>query len=60
MNKEELKLIRQAVADYIQSEGCGCCEGDSHGDDGKVLAELLKVPKYKDGIGYNFGKFKSK
>ena len=60
MNKEELKLIRKAVADYMQSEGCSCCEGDNHKDDKKVLAKILKVPKYKDGSGYNFNKFATK
>lgn len=54
------KAVRQAVADYIQSEGCGCCESYRHSDHKAKLAKLLRVPKYHDGSGYNFPKFKTK
>ena len=57
---DEIKKIRQAVADYIRSEGCSCCEGDDHGQHRIVLAKLLKVPMYKDKSGYDFGKFETK
>lgn len=58
---DETKKIRKAVADYISSEGCGCCsDGDKHREHAKVLARLLGVPKYSDGSGYNFGKFVTK
>ena len=61
MDKAELKEIRQAVADYMQSEGCSCCRDiDAHEKHAKRLAELLHVPRYSDGSGYEFSKFKSK
>jgi hypothetical protein len=56
----KIEQIRQAVADYIQSEGCSCCQNiDAHVAAKKQLAQLLNVPKYKDGSGYDFGKFMS-
>lgn len=55
----ERKKIRTAVANYMQSEGCGCCSDDEMHYLHKVtLATLLKVPKYSDGSGYDFSKFK--
>ena len=51
----ELAKVRQAVADYMGSEGCGCCqktfEHDAHT---AALGKLLKVKKYSDGSGYDF------
>lgn len=58
--RKPLDEIREAVANYMQSEGCSCCEGESHEADKERLAKLLRVPKYKDGSGYDFGKFESK
>lgn len=55
-SKEE---VRQAVADYIGSEGCSCCRGSKHEAHAKRLAQLLGVPRYRDGSGYNFGKFET-
>ena len=52
--------LRQALADYMYSEGCFCCEGNDHKKHKAVLAELLEVPKYKDNSGYDFTKFRSK
>lgn len=50
--------IRRAVADYMRSEGCSCCRNtEDHKKHEAVLAKLLGVPKYKDGSGYDFGKF---
>jgi hypothetical protein len=52
--------LRRAVADYMQSEGCDCCSDRAkHAEDKRQLAELLKAPMYKDGSGYDFGKFKT-
>ena len=60
INNLEIKKIRQAIADYMASEGCGCCGNyDKHKRDAEVLGKLLKVPKFKDGSGYQFYKFKS-
>lgn len=56
-----LKEIRTAVANYMSSEGCSCCQDvDNHNEHKKTLAKLLNVPKYKDGSGYNFYKYRTK
>lgn len=62
MKKEDFKiLIRQALANYIASEGCGCCENyEMHREAAAELAELLDVPKHDGGSGYDFLKFKRK
>ena len=52
--------IRQAVADYMYSEGCSCCrDNDSHKEHARKLAKLLSVPQYDDGSGYDFYKFRT-
>lgn len=56
----KIEVIREAIANYIQSEGCGCCQGNDHNDHAKKLAELLDVPMYSDGSGYDFGQFLTK
>jgi outer membrane murein-binding lipoprotein Lpp len=56
----ERDAVRQAVADYMQSEGCSCCRDiDAHEKHTARLAELLSVPMYDDGSGYEFSKFRS-
>ncbi len=56
----EIAEIRQAIADYMKSEGCSCCENiDAHDSAEKLLAELLDVPMYDDESGYDFGQFES-
>ena len=61
MTKVDRGNLRQAIADYMWSEGCGCCGNpDGHKKASARLAKLLKVPKYKDGSGYDFGKYRSK
>jgi hypothetical protein len=59
-HEKKLHLIRTAITDYINSEGCGCCEGCDHDEHKKIIAELLDVPPYSDNSGYDFDKFKSK
>lgn len=61
MTKEKLiEEIRRAVADYMRSEGCSCCRDyDAHKEHEKRLAELLKVPAYSDGSGYEFEIFRT-
>ena len=52
--------IRQAVANYMQSECCTCCQNVGAGEDNKTtLALLLNVPMYEDRSGWDFSKFKS-
>lgn len=54
------RALRAAVADYMYSEGCSCCQNvDAHVEHKKELAKLLRVPKYPDGSGYDFNKFRS-
>jgi hypothetical protein len=58
MTKDELKAIRAAVADYMWSEGCSCCEDtEAHGKHRETLAKLLKVPKRDDW--HDFSKYRS-
>lgn len=61
MTNKEKKAVREAVANYMWSEGCGCCQQtDKHRKHKMVLAKLLGVPKYKDGSGFDFYRFKTK
>jgi hypothetical protein len=58
MTEETLKALRTAVADYIKSEGCDCCQNrEAHEDAARRLAGLLNVPMYSDASGYNFNRF---
>lgn len=53
--------VRKAVADYMSSEGCSCCQDtEAHDTHKKTLAKLLDVRAYKDKSGYDFYKHKSK
>jgi hypothetical protein len=55
--KEE---VRNAIADYMQAEGCSCCRNTDDWEKAKArIAELLGVPKYSDGSGYDFSKFRT-
>lgn len=52
--------LRRAVADYISSEGCGCCSNaEKHEKHKARLARILGVPQYQDGSGYDFGRFRT-
>lgn len=53
------KQLRTAVANYIASEGCNCCRGDSHEEHLEVIAKILNVKKYADKSGYDFSKYKT-
>lgn len=60
MTQKELSALRTAVADYMSSEGCSCCQDyEKHDLDKRRLGELLDVPMYEDGSGYDFTKFGS-
>ena len=59
MNK--LQKIRQAVANYMYSEGCSCCRNiDSHAEAKEILGKLLRIQKFKDKSGYDFYRYVSK
>ena len=58
--KKFKKEIRKAIADYMASEGCNCCEGVDHNKHKGILANLLNVPRYGDDSGYDFRKFMEK
>jgi hypothetical protein len=60
MNNQLIAAIREAVSDYIGSEGCSCCQGGDHDDHKARLAKLLGVKMYKDKSGYDFSKYRSK
>jgi len=52
--------IRRLIADYIASEGCECCRDSyTHSVAEEGLAKLLKVPRYKDGSGWDWNKYRS-
>lgn len=54
------KLMREAIANYMQSEGCSCCQNiDDHREHKEKLAKLLNIKKYSDGSGYDFGKYRT-
>ena len=56
-----LAEVRAAVANYMRSEGCSCCRDiEAHLAHEERLAALLRVPRYKDGSGYNFARFRPK
>jgi len=56
---KEIKIeLRNAVANYIGSEGCSCCENiDDHKEHKEHLAKLLDVEPYEDNSGYDFYKY---
>lgn len=50
--------LRRALADYMRTEGCSCCRNnEAHAEAEARLAKLLKVPRYEDGSGYDFGRY---
>lgn len=58
MSAEQIVAIRRALADYMQSEGCGCCGSrEEHKAATARLAKLLRVPMYADKSGYNFARY---
>ena len=60
IEKAKLAEIRRAVADYMWSEGCSCCQNiDAHKRHSAILAKILRVPKYPDGSGHDFYRFRT-
>lgn len=59
--RSKIGEIRQAVADYMRSEGCSCCrDSEAHERHEERLGKLLRVPKYSDGSGRDFSRYESK
>lgn len=55
-----LELVRRLIADYMYAEGCSCCrKEEEHREAKAALAELLDVPAYSDGSGYDFYLFRT-
>lgn len=55
-----LSEIRQAVADYMYSEGCSCCENTDAHDEAKMrLGKMLRVTKHSDKSDYNFYRYRT-
>jgi hypothetical protein len=53
--------IRQAVADYMATEGCSCCgDYEQHAIDKIKLGRILRAQRYSDGSGYSFRPFETK
>lgn len=56
-----IREIRRALADYMQSEGCSCCQDvEAHAEASRRLAKLLRIPRYEDGSGFDFRKYLTK
>ena len=61
MSDKFISDLRQAVADYMESEGCSCCQDvDAHKKHKRRLAKMLKVEAYEDGSGFDFSKYRTK
>jgi hypothetical protein len=55
---QRIRGIRAAVARYMQSEGCTCCEDiHEHEKNTRELAGLLQVPLRGDELGYDFRRY---
>ena len=51
--------VRAALAEYVYSEGCSCCQDrDAHAAAAAKLGKLLGVAKYVDGSGYDFTRYR--
>jgi methionine aminopeptidase len=51
--------VRRALAEYMRTEGCSCCRDiEGHAVAAARLAKLLRVPRYSDGSGFNFSRFR--
>jgi len=61
VSRSFLAGIRKAVADYIATEGCSCCQDvDGHKDAMERLGKMIKMKKYSDGSGYDYSLYRSK
>ncbi len=54
------KEVREAIANYMSSEGCSCCRDDEGHDEHKTkLAGMLDVERYSDNSGWDFYQYRS-
>ncbi len=54
------KELREALAEYMWTEGCTCCrDSDGHEQNAERLGKLLGVRKYADKSGYDFDRYRS-
>ncbi len=53
----DLFHIRLLIANYMESEGCDCCQKENHDADKDALAKLLGVPVSREGSRDYFAKF---
>jgi hypothetical protein len=63
MNKELAefkKKVREALANYMYSEGCSCCQRSDHEIHATELGKLLHMRKFPDKSGYDFSQYRSK
>lgn len=52
--------IRVALANYMASEGCNCCQDVAKHDEAEdALGVLLDVPKFDNGSCYDFSTFQT-
>jgi len=59
--EEFKKVIREALANYMRSEGCSCCQDwDEHAKNKKELGELLDCGKYDGEDEYDFYQYATK
>jgi hypothetical protein len=60
MTKAERDELRRAFAEYVASEGCSCCRNqEAHDIAAARIGKLLRVPKYEDGSGYDFWRYRA-
>lgn len=53
------KQLREAVANYMYSEGCSCCRSSNHDENAEALAKLLSFKKFSDKSGYDFYSYRT-
>ena len=44
----QIVKIRKAIANYMYSEGCDCCEGSSHDSEKDILAKMENRSKRRE------------
>lgn len=61
MKQLDRKEVRRLVANLLYASGCGCC-GDRDATEAakESLGKLLRVPKYSDGSGRDFYRYRTK